>query len=151
MLPIITKLENLWNLVSTYIYCVTSLMGPQFIINSFKSFYLVALNKDFEALPFFLWPQILLYSPTSWLNFPLLTATDYSVESVHPYPLHSNLEGLIIPLKANPSNCNLHYTSHFLRGPCFISCLLYLEFWPTHFYYIIFFLNKAFRSNILSM
>lgn len=140
MLPIITKLENLWNYETWSQHTFTvfqawwdlSLLSIPFL--SFKSFYSVALNKDFEALPLFAWPQILLYFPTSLLNFPLLTATDYSVESLHPYPLYSNLEGLIIPLKANPSNCSLHYTSHFLKGPCFITCLLYLELWPTHFY-----------------
>lgn len=139
MLPIITKLENLWN-YGTWSQHTCTVFQAWWDLSllpipslSFKTIYPIALNKDSEALPFFPWPQILLYSPTSRLNFPLLAATDYSVESPHPYPLYLNPEGLIIPLKANPSNCNLHYTSHFLRGPCFISCLLCLESRPTHF------------------
>ena len=60
------------------------------------------------------------------------------MEPPHRYSLHSNL-GLVIPLKANPSNSALQHIPYLLRGPCFIHCLLCLDSWSVFLFCFVLF------------
>lgn len=131
---------KLCNLASVHIYCVPGLMGPQSIINSlsFKSFYPSASTK-------FLKPYHSFHDPNSSLPFPHPYSTSHflqlqTTQRGHLILIHSNLGGLVIPWRLILPT-GLQYTSHLLRGPCFISCLLCLESWP-------FFFTRFFSSSL---
>lgn len=116
-------LENLWNHViwPQHRFTYLRFWGPvcyQFLTCPSKASILLPSTKILN-------PYHSLHSPKSsssphQFNFSLLIATNYSMVPRHPDHPHSNIGGLIIPLKDNPSNCALWNTpSYLLRGPCF--------------------------------